>query len=220
MKADVLSGMPKYSRLAERRNPACKVALLVLIALLPACAPKKIRTADAPKPSVAALGPRDRLFPFGVYRHDVSLFIPKTEKNSELKFDFNGVVKLAPETIQMVALSHFGTTVFKLNEDLKTGKVTTEIFVDQMKKFESKLPEYYSILRLFLLARLPAENAENKLRFTKTRDDGLPEEAETTGLEKNATFRFVKYDQLAIPSEVEIAHPAYSVTIKVREREF
>ncbi len=183
---------------------------LVFCAALPACAPKKVKM-------ISQGGTRDQLFPYGVYKHDVGLVMAKTDTSPEKKFDFTGVVKVNADQIQLVGLSYFGTTVFKVLEDRKTGEVKTEVFVEQMKKFESKIPEYYSTLRLFLIARLPLVSKLHQLQWNKIDSRGFPLEAATVDLEKNAVFRFKNYDLNNIPTEITIEHPNFTVAVKVSD---
>lgn len=186
------------------------ILAMVFAAALPGCAPKKVKM-------ISQGGTRDMLFPYGVYKHGVDLTMMKTDTAPEKHFEFTGVVKVNADQIQLVGLSYFGTTVFKVLEDRKTGEVKTEVFVEQMKKFESKIPEYYSTLRLFLIARLPLETKVKQLKWSKIDSRGFPIEAETVDFEKNATFRFRSYDLNLIPTEIMIEHPNFTVAVKVSD---
>ena len=192
------------------RAAATLSILAVLVGILPACAPKKIKM-------ISQGGTRVLLFPNGVYKHDVGLTMGKTETSEEKKFDFTGIVKVNAEQIQLVGLSYFGTTVFKITENRKTGEIKTDVFVEQMKKYESKIPEYYSTLRLFLIASLPLETHARQLTWSKIDGRGFPVEARTVDYEKNAVFRFKNYDFNSIPTEISIEHPNFTVQIKVRD---
>ena len=193
-----------------RSTAAISLLAVLVAAILPACAPKKIKM-------ISQGGTRDQLFPNGVYKHDVGLTMAKTETSEEKKFDFTGVVKVNAELIQLVGLSYFGTTVFKITENRKTNEIKTEVFVEQMKKYESKIPEYYSTLRLFLIASLPLETHPRQLKWNKIDGRGFPLEAQTVDYEKNALFRFKNYDLNNIPTEISIEHPNFTVQIKVSD---
>lgn len=160
-------------------------------------------------------GLNTRVFPDGVYQHNVVLLI-SGDRVTQKKFEFKGVVRLTPAAIQLVGLGPFGFTVFKVTEDLVTQEIKTEIYVEQLKKYEAKIPQYYALLRLVLVAKR-GENEKNseKIKWKKTDSNGYPLEAETQGFEKNAVLSFTKYDQRHIPIEMTIVHPDFSVFLGV-----
>jgi hypothetical protein len=168
-----------------------KFAALLLLLTTPvffsSCASQKVVSSE-----VAA----NRLFPDGNYRHKVSLTLPARASAPERKFDFTGVVQIKSDVIRVVVLSFFGTTAFKINDDLKTGNIDTEIYVPQLKKFEPKIRAYYAALRQVLLSGPKPQGEEEKL-------------------DNAATFKITSYDDHHIPSEFEIHHPDFLVDVKV-----
>lgn len=180
---------------------------ILLFVLLCSCASQKIISQNVS---------RERLFPDGVYQHQVKLTIVKTDHSDEKSFSFSGIVKLDPAQVQVVVLSHFGTTVAKMIENRKSGEFKTEIYIDAMKKFEPKMKDYYSILRLLLLAKSSSpEKNEKGLKWVKTDETGFPTELITEGLDQNATFYVTKFDKNHYPEEMKIVHPKFSVEIQV-----
>ena len=97
-------------------------------------------------------------------------------------------MRFSVDAIQLVSLSHFGTTMFRF-VNRKTGEVKTEVFMDQLKPLTGKISEYYKILRLHL-----ADKKQLK-EFPHSEID------------------FWWRDQ--IPSRVLIRYPAFEVIVKV-----
>ncbi len=172
---------------------------------LTACSSRKIRS---------EMTRNEMLFPLGTYQHQVRITTAAGPNRASKEFSFSGVVRTSKEEIKIAALSPFGTTLLKIQEDRTTGKVTYESYLESFKKYESKFQDYYSILRLMLISpESPA--SEDHLRILKRNPLHLPDEAETTDLNPNAIFSFRKYDENKIPEEVVIQHPKFSVTVRV-----
>ena len=146
----------------------------------------------APVKSGIAEATRAQLFPYGVYRQEVQITIHPTAQTPERKMDMSGVMRFSVDAIQLVGLSHFGTTVFRIREDRKTGEVKTEVFMDQLKPLTGKISEYYKILRLFILADKKQLKGISPLEID-----------------------FFEFDANQIPSRVLIRHPAFEVIVKV-----
>jgi hypothetical protein len=162
---------------------------------------------------------RDKLFPYGTYKHEVKLVLPAHGEAPEKKFEFSGIVQLKPDAVHVVVFSFLGTTAFKIDEDLKTGEIRTAIYVAQMKKFEPRLKEYYGILRELLIAGATPPVDGARLRWVKTDDQGRPIEMRTVGLEKNAIFKLLDFDANRIPARFLIEHPGFSVEVRVKSYE-
>jgi hypothetical protein len=142
---------------------------------------------------------RENIFPNGIYRHSVVLTLQPSNKS----YEFNGVVKLTPEEVTIVVLSYFGTTEFRIHENLKTNEIQSEIYREQFKKFEPKLREYYSALRFILLAK--NENNPTSLQ------------APING--KLINFELSGYDKNRIPEKLEIKSEHFSVKVKITQYE-
>jgi hypothetical protein len=147
---------------------------------------------------------KDFIFPYGIYKHDIQFQVlghesaDRRETVAPQNYHFKGVIKLGPDLIQVVALSPFGTTVFKITDDLKKNQVTDEIYVDRVKPFEPKLLKYYGNLKTLLTTR----------RETLAPDQTLAVDSETT-------IQFGKKDDNQIPETVKIMSRAYTVDIEV-----
>jgi hypothetical protein len=165
-------------------------AFLSLI-LFSSCASQKLVEGKTVSGSPA----HDRIFPDGTYQHKVTLTLkrPAPGQSKAGKFDFTGIVQMDPAAIHIAVLSYFGTTAFKIAENLKTGEIKMDVYIDQLKKFEPRLKEYYLILREILLAK-------------RSRAEGLQE---------NAHFRITEFDKNGIPTAFSIEHPDFDVSVKV-----
>lgn len=73
--------------------------------------------------SCATRPPFPRLFPFGVYQHQVTV-----ESNGKTQ-TFFGVNKWSPQELTMVALGALDVTLVKYTENLKSGE--KEVFIDK-----------------------------------------------------------------------------------------
>jgi len=173
-----------------------KAALMFL--LLAACT-------SAPKTAGTATAERERLFPFGTYRHKVEL------KAGGREFGLVGVVELRAERVQVVGLSAFGTTEFRIVESVSDGKIAIEIFREQLKKFEPRILEYYSVLRSLFRAKMKRET-ETDLVWAENAPAGP---ARLLDPKNGSEFKIFNYDSNAVPLGLEISHPKFSARIKV-----
>lgn len=144
--------------------------------------------------------PRTRLFPNGVYYHDVILTI-KPATPQQKKYTFDGVVKIDKDQIIVIAMSFFGTTEFRIIENIKTGEVSSEVYREGLKKFEPQLKNLYSTLRTVLMAQ------------------GTPTEMTATQEGTPVNFVFSGYDKNKIPVHIEINHPQFQVKVKIKHYE-
>lgn len=133
---------------------------------------------------------KHRVFPDGTYRHDVVLSLPNGQRHQ-----FQGVVKLGPERIEVAGLSFFGTTVFRVVDDKNSREPEVKIFVPQLQAQEGKVREMYSMLKKLLL--MP------------------PEQAQKTTLPGGALLRLANYDEHHIPRTMRIANDKFAVDVKV-----
>jgi hypothetical protein len=138
------------------------------------------------------------VFPDGIYQHDVALQIHGKEGEKQNNH-FRGVVKLKPEAIQIVSLSPFGTTVFKIIDDRVARKVDKEIYVEEMKPYANKIIEYYIVLKAMLLAER----------------DPLAKGFQMIQVNPDTTIRFDHYDSNHIPGLANIHSPQFDADIKI-----
>lgn len=98
-------------------------------------------------------------FPYGIYQHDIEI-IPYKKKAIRLK----GVNKFDSKGALFIALSHFGTTFFKMNIDFKKEKVTKEFMVE-LKGMNNQVIEYFLSLVLKLYSPLKWLCEENQCQY-------------------------------------------------------
>jgi hypothetical protein len=138
-------------------------------------------------------GAGNRLFPYGTYEHAVTL---KVKHPQEKTYRFNGVVKLAEDRVEIVALSFLGTTEFRIQDDLKAKTTKVDIYRDSFKQFEPRLRDYYGILKLIF---------------------DLPPQPPSDIKWKNQSIHFVvtSYDKDNVPEKIHVEHPDFNIDIKV-----
>jgi hypothetical protein len=168
-----------------------------------------------PQKHASGLVSHGELFPYGTYMHKVTLVIPAKSGNAEKKLELNGVVQLRAGAVHVVGLSFFGTTAFKIDENRDTGEIKIEVYVDQMKKYEPRLREYYLLLREVLLAKSGPSQNQGRLKVIQTNEIGLPIEMETVGFDSNASFRLSRFDKNGVPAEFAIESARFSVKVEV-----
>lgn len=164
------------------------------------CTTKKIQNTEAP---------RQFLFPQGLYRHNVHLEIQKepqkepqkTETRDRQKFSFNGVVTISEQTIKIVGFSPFGTTLFRMSEDQKSGRVETQVYIDALKPMESRMAEYYVVLK--------------KLLTIKHSGNPRPQQIILQTPAGETPVHFKHYDQNGVPDEIDVQNSKFSIQIKV-----
>lgn len=154
--------------------------LVLILCLVAGCASPVRKMTEGVK--------RVRLFPDGVYRHQVSLKLPDGSTR-----EFDGVVSVSPKAITVVGLSGFATTIFRIEEDRPSAAVKTTIYLAPMKKHEAQIERFYKVLRKMML--LPM-GAPDQNRF----DD--------------VDVRFSNYDDNHVPDRIEMHNPKFEVSVR------
>lgn len=145
-----------------------------------------------------------RLFPLGLYWHEVNLNItPKTSGATPQHFSFSGVIRLREDTVDIAVLSPFNTTLLKMHEDLKQDLLTTQVFVDDLKKHESKFKEYYRVLKGLLFANREADGKGPEQLTLSTPNSQI------------VIYHFTHYDDHNIPDLISVTHPNFNIEVKV-----
>jgi hypothetical protein len=139
-----------------------------------------------------ATGPRTLVFPFGTYKHEISL-----KPTGQDERTFSGVVQIKEETVTVIGLSHFGSTLFRVKEDRKAAKTDVEIYYEPFKKYEDKVREFYKVIHGFIVLKPGAKE------FTLNIEG------------KKVLIKFEDYDEHEIPGKILITHPNFSVAVKV-----
>jgi hypothetical protein len=159
------------------------IALAVAV-LLSACASKP----KAPPPA------SELMYPHGTYKHLVKVQIVQPVKNVDLR----GFVESRADELKVVGLSNFGTTVFKIDENYKTGELTKEFYVDALKRNEERFMYFYSLLKELLNA------PKGKTEFDS----------------QGAHFVLSDPDENKVYRKVAITHPQVNLNIEVTGYEF
>ena len=102
-------------------------------------------TSAPPKPIPVS----ELLYPPGTYQHKVHVHIVRPVRDIDLR----GVIRSEPERLKVIGLSSFNTTVFRIDENLKTGEIEKEFLVEAIKRNEEKFMFFYAMLKELQLAR-------------------------------------------------------------------
>lgn len=160
-------------------------ALYLLLLLLASC--------SSYQKNFHPVGPRTQVFPNGTYQHEIRL-VQKEAGNQ----NFFGIVSIKEDTITVMGLSSFSTTVFKMTENRKTKEIKTEIYVDALKKYEDKFQTFYKVVRELLLLK-----------------EGTKETVKMVVEGKTIELSLSNYDENKVPQNLEIHHPNFDVFVKV-----
>ncbi len=157
----------------------------------------------------------EMLFPLGDYRHLVHLqILASNPKDGEKTFTFVSLVQIKMDSIQIAALSPFSTTLFRINENRKSGDIQVESYSDSITKFTPQIRSYYHILRLLILARRDTKSTSG-LSLISQNSNGLPFEMAVSEIDGGAHFYFAHYDNQNIPDQVEIKAQHFRAQIEV-----
>lgn len=137
------------------------------------------------------------LFPLGIYQHKITLVTAKGKQRT-----FNGVLALTENQIQVVGLSPFNTTFFRIKDMLDTKTFDAKFYFPLPKKAKLKFHEFYSALKESLLLK------KNSKRPVKMINQKL-------GIQ----FEFSSYDKNNIPRLIQITHPFFRAVIEVTSYE-
>jgi len=166
--------------------------LTAIFICLAACASKTVKDPTAPRALV---------FPPGTYQHEVDVVLANLPGDHPKEFHFRGLVSVSSEAIKVVGLSAMNTTVFRITEDRKSGKIDTEVYVDSLKKVQDRFADYYTVIRSVLTA--PARSGQSNDKVTAATPAGP------------TSIVFKDYDEQKIPNAVDVDHPKFKLRIRV-----
>lgn len=101
----------------------------------------------AHKPVVIPAG--SGLYPFGKYQHHVEIH-PKAAGAKAM--EMRGVVAYDADAIKVIGLSSFGTTVFRIEENLKTGEIKKEFYLEIIRQHADRFIGFYKMIRALMIA--------------------------------------------------------------------
>lgn len=156
----------------------------LLMVFMCSCASKSVRTAP----------PSDLQYPHGIYQHKVDIKVAQPPRH----FDMKGIVDFKPERLNVVGLSAFGTTVFRISEDFKTGQIKKEFYLEVIQQNSARFEDLYFLIRELLLT------PKNTTHFEK----------------RGAKFTLSKPDRSQIFRHAKIEHPQFTLNIEVTSYEF
>lgn len=158
-------------------------ALSLMATLVSGCATK-----------LKAPGPSNMAYPHGTYQHKVQVQINQPART----IDMRGVIQSKPEELKVVGISSFGTTVFRIDDNFKTGELNKEFYVEALRRNEERFMFFYTLLKDALLAR------KGQTEFEK----------------EGAKFALSNPDENQIYRTITVTHPQVNVKIEVSSYDF
>lgn len=148
--------------------------------------------------------PRTLLFPHGTYRHTVTITLLHGTMNGKpdgpRSQRFSGVMSLQEDKLTLLALSPFGSTVFRLTEIRSTKKVTLETEIEAIKNSESQIIKFLAPMRILFSRPKPLSDWPGNLELSTN----PPARAQLADYDANRIARFAR-----------ITTDEYDLTIKV-----
>lgn len=143
------------------------------------------------------LSTRNLMFPYGSYQHFVKVEIPQQGREPKT-FEFRGVVQIGADEIKVVGLSPLNSTLFRLTEDRKTQVLKVDLFVEQLKKQEGQIRNFYSVIKDMMLTPID----QNKEKPISTPYGP-------------ATVKFESFDKNQIPTMVHVVGEKFKIDVEV-----
>ena len=156
---------------------------LFILLFLAACT-----TAPPKAPPVSEL-----LYPPGTYQHKVHVHIVNPSRDIDLR----GVIQSQPERLKVIGLSSFNTTVFRIDENLKTGEIEKEFYVEAIRRNEEKFMFFYSMLKELQLARKGQTEFERQgahFKISQPDEKGIFRRIEITEAHVNLNIEVTAYE--------------------------
>jgi len=150
------------------------------------------------------------LFPPGVYEQRITLTPSAPNRNPQA---FGGILSIKKEKIEVVGLSPFGTTVFHIQEELPSKKISLNIYVAELKRFENRIRDYYSVMRKILMAPR-AGNWDAGVKVEKRDERGRP-----TQVFLPMDVAISRYDQVGVPGEISFLTEDHKISVLVKSYE-
>jgi hypothetical protein len=151
-------------------------------------------------------GKRQFLFPYGTYQHQVNVKIKSVNNHGPKEFNFQGIFNFQKDHLKMVGLSPMGTTLFKIDENLKDHQIQMEIYIDQLKGKEDKIKPFFIATKEILTYQIKDQTLPQKLSL---KADGKPME-----------ISILDYDKLNIPKTIQADTADFNLNIEVLSYEF
>ncbi|MES2856597.1 MAG: hypothetical protein V4692_12075 [Bdellovibrionota bacterium] len=156
-------------------------------------------TAKLPATLPAPAASRTTLIPEGTHNHSVKLTVKNTlssgQNQGPKQMSFSGIVDYRSGKVKVIGLSPLGSTLFRLEDDLKTEITTFQTDISEMKKAEPFIRDYYAPVRQLLKLPYPP-------KLTKI-------DVDSTG------FEFKEYDSFEVPRRIAIETEKFKLDIEV-----
>lgn len=136
----------------------------------------------------------EHLFAYGTYKHQVQVDVITPPRKMEMR----GVVAYTPTQLKVVGLSPFGTTLFRIEENLTTGEVKKEFYMDAIQKHETQFLQFYSMIRAMVTG--PSQRTE----FTQDGADFVVSEPDVRGVYRKINVKHSRFNLEVRVTDYEI----------------
>ena len=113
---------------------------------------------------------RTTLIPRGTHQQVVTVRVKKGDQN---QMRFSGVLDVREDHVSLIGLTPFGSTLFRLKENLKTGQIDFETDNEQMKKAAPYMQKTYRPVKEMLMIPYPPAVKQTTVGDTKFYFDEL-----------------------------------------------
>ena len=129
------------------------------------------------------------------------------------------VVSIQKDSIQLVGLSPFNTTLFHLEENRSTGEIVVKNFATGPDPVKREFDSFYQILHRLLVMPLKQDPADQAGGFLVEYD---PQQRPVLLKSENSgsQIRIEEYDQQGIPRRLHATHPKFEALVKISRYEF
>jgi len=124
------------------------------------------------------------------------------------------VVSLAPKVIKLVGLTPFNTTLFHLQEDRGSGKVSMEIFGPFPDKIKNNFGSFYEILRQLLTFSLKLNDDNKPISYMVEYDNARLPVLLTSKVSEDRIY-IEQYDENRIPRKLTAIHPTFDASVRI-----
>ena len=160
-----------------------------------------------PLPPYESPGPYSggELFPSGIYQQKIRI----QPRNGTAR-EFRGVLRRDGKKLEVIGLSPFSTSLFRIRDDLSQplGKESVEVFEPAFARYADRIAAFYQALRPLLSHRDPSERKDLS-RYP----DGRLHQIQAAELEMSV----LGYDPSGFAKMIELRRPGWTANVELME---
>ncbi len=137
------------------------------------------------------------VFPYGNYHHKVFV-----ETNKNQNYNLSGILKYETDRMELVGLSNFGTTLFKIKKNSMQKNTEVKIFEKNIVQKKSSFKKFFLLVEQVM--KLQKEDIKKnrtrigsaKIEFANLNSNGTPKITKVLTDSFQLTIRTLKYERL------------------------